>query len=409
MDPFRRTVLLPENGRRSLSPGTDRPHHTETLSRPAPPIPVLLAITELDDGGAERALVRLALGLDRARWRASVVALSPEGPLAEPLRAAGIPVTCLGAGPRHPWSAISGLAKSIRKARPALIQSFLFHANFAARLAARVAGSPLVLGGLRVAERGKGWHGRLDRLTFGLSAGSICVSEGVRRFSIEAGLPPDRLFVVPNGVDVEAIARAPAVDRRALGIEPGAHLALFVGRLDPQKDVATLLKAAALVTAARADWSLALVGDGPDSARLRDLARSLRLPEGRVRWLGRRGDVPGLLKTADLLALPSRWEGMPNVVLEAMAAGKAVVATAVEGSEDLVVPGRTGWLVPPGDPGALAAALIEAADDPDRRMRFGQSGRVRVEAEFSEARFVAAHERIWSEVLGVEPPSPART
>ena len=110
--------------------------------------------------------------------------------------------------------------------------------------------------------------------------------------------------------------------------------------------------------------------------------------------------MPSLLKAADVLVLPSRWEGMPNVVLEAMAAGLAVVGTAVEGTEDLVVAGETGWLVPPGDSEALAVALIEANDDSKSRRERGEAGRERVRRDFSQERVVAAYDRLWSAVLG---------
>ncbi len=334
---------------------------------PDRPVRVALVITELDVGGAERALVSLATGLDRRFWEPHVHALGPEAPLAEPLRAAGIPVECLSVNRRRPIHAIHRLARSLRAFGPDLVQSFLFHANLAARLAALRAGRPWVVGGLRVAEREKAWHLRLDRLTIRLTCGEVCVSEGVRRFSIEtAHLPPDRLTVIPNGIDPSPIDRAPALDRASLGIPPTAHLALFVGRLTPQKGVDLLLDAAEQVIAARPDWHLAIAGAGPDQAALQARSDRSSLLTGHVHWLGQRSDIPSLLKAADLLVLPSLWEGMPNVVLEAMSAALPVVASAVEGTEDLVETGRTGWLVPPGDRAALASALIDAASDPER-------------------------------------------
>ncbi len=136
---------------------------------------------------------------------------------------------------------------------------------------------------------------------------------------------------------------------------------------------------------------------------MRSKSRRPAIPcSARVHWLGHRNDVPALLKTADVLVLPSLWEGMPNVVLEAMAAGRAVIASAVEGSEDLVVPGETGWLIPPGDPEPLAAALLEAARDPQRRQSFGAAGRQRVEQLFSQKAVIAAYDRLWSAVLGFQ-------
>ena len=371
---------------------------------PSEPVSVALAITDLDVGGAERALVALAIGLDPRRWRASVVALSGSGVLVAPLREAGIAVECLGVDPRRPLRAVRSLAGALRRANPRLVQSFLFHANVATRLAGPLAGGPWVVGGLRVAERQRRWHLALDRLAMPLATGSVCVSEGVRQFSIEAGrLDPSRLVVIPNGVDPAPFDRALAVDRASIGVPSEAFLALYVGRFDPQKGLNDLLDAASRIIAARADWHLALVGDGPERPAL--LARIEAEPALRanVHALGRRDDIPALLKGADMLVLPSLWEGMPNAVLEAMAARRAVVGTAVEGTEDLVVPGQTGWLVTPGDPGSLTDALLEAAADPSRLARFGEAGRARVEAGFTPARVVEAYERLWAGVLGLDP------
>ncbi len=162
------------------------------------------------------------------------------------------------------------------------------------------------------------------------------------------------------------------------------------------------MEAARRVADARPDWFLAIVGDGPERRALEASAGAdLRLA-GRLRWLGRRDDIPSLLRAADVLVLPSLWEGMPNVVLEAMAVRRAVVGTDVEGTSDLVEPGQTGWIVPPGDPIALAEALEEAASDPARLDRFGNAGRARVEAEFTPARVVAAYEHLWAGLLGLE-------
>ena len=137
---------------------------------------------------------------------------------------------------------------------------------------------------------------------------------------------------------------------------------------------------------------------------LEQLAKHPRLRE-KTHWLGQRDDVPGLLKAADVLVLASLWEGMPNVVLEAMAARLPVIGTAVEGTEDLVLPGRTGWLVPPHDPEALTHALIEAVDSPERCRQYGEEGRLRVEREFSLETTLEAYERLWAGVLGLQLPS----
>ncbi len=366
-------------------------------------MPITFVITDLDLGGAERALCALATRLDRARWRPTVVCLDAAGVLADTLLDAEIPVYCLSSRRVGPPRAFAKLVRTLAACKPALVQSFLFHANLAARLAAPLIGFPPVLGGIRVAEHARAWHPRLDRLTSWLEVGSICVSEGVLRHTRDvAGRPEANLIVIPNSVDVVAIDRAPITPRGEIGVADDAPVALFIGRLEAQKGWGVLLDAAVRTATARPDWRLVLVGDGPDRAAIENRVRQDPRLAQQVLILGRRGDVAGLLKAADLLVLPSLWEGMPNVVLEAMAAGRAVVATKVEGSEDLVIDGETGRLVPPGDAEALADALLDAHADPERLAAWGRAGRARVEAEFTPRRVVEAYESVWARVLGLD-------
>jgi starch synthase (maltosyl-transferring) len=362
-------------------------------------------ITDLNVGGAEQALVTLAARLERMRWRVGVFCLGEQAPLAEVLRQADVACECLGVQRRHPVRALMRLVRSLRLFGPRLVQSFLFHANVAARLAAPWAGNPWVLGGLRVAEHEKRWHLILDRLTQSLSVGSVCVSQGVERFSREvAGLDPARLTVIPNGIDPTPFDSAVPVPRSGIGVPDEAHLALYVGRLDAQKGLPGLLEAAERVITQRPNWHLAIAGDGPKREWLVAAVAERAALRSNVHWLGRRHDIPSVLKSADVLVHASLWEGMPNAILEAMAARRPVVATAVEGTEDLVVPGRTGWLVAPHDAAALSQALIQAADSPRNCRRFGEAGRVRVEEAFSLERTVAAYEQLWAGILGYRLP-----
>jgi glycosyltransferase involved in cell wall biosynthesis len=372
---------------------------------PIEPVPLALVITDLDVGGAERALVMLATRLDPKRWRLGVFCLGQPGRLVQQIQQANIFCECLKVNRRNPVQAIARLAIHLRRFSPLLVQSFMFHANLASRLAAPWAHGPWVVGGLRVAERQKRWHLILDRLTASLATGSVCVSPGVLRFSRQvAGLSGTRLTVIPNGIDPYPFDLAVAVPRAEIGVPDDAHLALYVGRLDPQKGLPDLLEAARRVITQCTNWFLALAGDGPSrSWLLEQIAKEPTLKE-RVHWLGPRDDIPGLLKTANVLVLPSLWEGMPNVVLEAMAARRPVIGTAVEGTEDLVVPGQTGWLVPAHDPNALYLALSDAVDSPERCGRYGQQARLRVEQEFSLARTVEAYEQLWAGILGLQLP-----
>lgn len=366
------------------------------------PLRIAFVITELEIGGAEKALVELVTRLNRQEWAPSVIALGGEGALVGPLRSAGIPTVCLGLKSRQVARGMVRLRDVLARLEPVLIQTFLFHANLLTRVVAKtLSPRPCLVAGLRVAEREKGWHNLLDRLTVpGLDA-AVCVSEGVRQFALQRlGIEERRLFVIPNSIDCRAIEPIVPRTRVELGLPDEAQIVLFVGRLHRQKGVDLLLQAWQ-ATAARVPHAwLVLAGDGPDGEQLRRQSVGLAEPlRNRIVWLRARRDVIALMKAADLLVLPSRWEGMPNVILEAMACSLPVIATSVEGSSELVVPGETGWLIPPGDSLALAAVLLESLADPSIRREFGRNGRKRAESLYSPARTTEAYERLWSRLL----------
>jgi starch synthase (maltosyl-transferring) len=133
---------------------------------------------------------------------------------------------------------------------------------------------------------------------------------------------------------------------------------------------------------------------------LRERIAERPILKNRIHWLGMRNDIPNLLQTSNVLVLPSLWEGMPNVILEAMMASRPVVATSVEGTSELVTDGETGWLVPPGHSQELGAALLKAALSPLLCTAFGQKGHERVMSKFSIDQTVAAYDRLWSRLLG---------
>jgi starch synthase (maltosyl-transferring) len=219
------------------------------------------------------------------------------------------------------------------------------------------------------------------------------------------GWPRHALDIIPNGIDLDRLGHPSPLDRPSLGLDPDAVVALFAGRIERQKDLPTLLDAARVVARSRPTFRLLLAGEGPDRPALMALTAADPDLSRAVHWLGFRADLPRLMATADILVLPSLWEGMPNVVLEAMSIGLPVVATDVEGSRDLVLPGQTGWLVPPADPTALAIALLDAHDRPDLRNHYGRTARARVRTEFSLDKMVASYESRWASLLGIVPQS----
>jgi glycosyltransferase involved in cell wall biosynthesis len=228
-----------------------------------------------------------------------------------------------------------------------------------------------------------------------LSTRIICVSEHDRRLAVQFGVATaDRMTVIYNGADPmvpDALVPPPGLDAAP------RPRTVMVGRLAPAKNPGSLLEAFRALTGG----SLIFVGSGPLRPRLEESVRRHGLG-GRVLFLGWRDDVVAILRAADIFALPSRWEGLPFAVIEAMMAELPVVATGVGGVPELVDEGRTGLLVPTESPGALAQALRRVAEDPSLRRRMGQAGRARALARFTVERMVRETLEVYRSVLGGE-------
>lgn len=345
---------------------------------------VLLLITELDPGGAEKQLFHLATGLDRARFEPRVVCLRGFGAVGEALRKAGVPAETLGMKRKWDVRAPFRLRRIVKEWKPDVLHSFLFHANMLGRLVGRRAGVPVVIGSVRVCETRK-HHLMMDRLSQGQMDCETCVCEAVREYTERvAGIDAKKLVTVRNGVELPPLE----------GLDRARPEALFVGRIDAQKDVRTLLAAWPLVRKRVPAARLRIVGKGPQEGELRALG-----VEG-VEWCGFQADVTPFWKTARVLVLPSRWEGLPNVVLEAMAWALPVVATSVGGSVELVEEGRTGHLVAAGDALSLADRIASVLQHPDRAREMGDAGREVVAEDYTMAGMVRANEALYDRLLG---------
>lgn len=378
----------------------------DRLATHRPPVRIALCITELEVGGAERCLAELALRLDRGRYAVVVYSLGPrpandERSLVPKLESAGIEVCCLGGrraldAPRVAWK----LARRLKAQRAEIVLTFLFHANLLGRIAARWAGSPHVVSGIRVAERERRWRLLLDRWTWRLVDRYVAVSQSVAAFSQRAGgLPAERIEVIPNGVDLAVFDAATPADLTEFGMAPGRRAATYVGRLDRQKGLDELLAQAPDWLQRLPDFDLLLVGDGPQRAELESLALRLGLGE-RIRFAGWRPDVPAILRASELLLLPSRWEGMPNAVLEAMACRLPVVAMDVEGVSELLGPQRDEQTAPAGEMQLFVETLVAIASSAELRARLGAENRRRVEQAFTLDAMVAAYAALFDELAG---------
>jgi glycosyltransferase involved in cell wall biosynthesis len=253
-----------------------------------------------------------------------------------------------------------------------------------------------------VVERQKRWHLWLDRWTSRWVSRYVCVSEAVARFSHQkGGLPAHKLVVIPNAIEVREYPVSQAADLAGLGIPRGRQVVTYVGRLDRQKNVAWLVENGPLWLEELPDCDLLLVGRGPQQAALQRLAQQVGIGD-RVHWAGFRDDVPAILAASRLLVLPSRWEGMPNVVLEAMAGALPVVGADVEGVAELLGPAAEEQTVSASDAQAFAAKVVRLVRDTAAAADLGRRNRRRAEERFGIDRMVVAYEQLWEGLISTD-------
>jgi len=359
-------------------------------------------------GGAENAMLMLLESLDRRQWQPTLLLDDRPGAevLAERAAALGVPVRLVGPLPLGLGGAreVPALVRLLRHERPEV-----FHAHMSspvackwgltAAVAARV---PAVLGTVQV-----GGYEPPDRSAFwqlrGLARGVdryLAVSREIAGELVEQlGWPATKIDVVYNAVDLARVeVEAPTGLRERLGGSETRPLVLTPARLDAQKGHDVLLEAITQVP----DAMFLFAGEGPERGRLETLAAERGIAD-RVRFLGRREDIPELLAVCDVFALPSLYEGSSLAVLEAMAARIPIVSSAIGGTEELIDDGRSGLLVAPGDPEALAAALRRVLDDSELRRSLTARARERVEDGLTREAMATRVEGIYRELLGEAP------
>ena len=339
------------------------------------PVTILYLITELDVGGAERNLYELATRTDRGRYRPVVAALSGGGRVGQWLADAGVPVhdlalrSCLDVG------GFFRLVRLLRRERVQILHSFLFHANLIGRLAAVIAVVPVVISSVRVAERERPWHVWLDGLTSWLVDVETVVSDAVKRFThARGGVPMRKLVTIRNGVDVSRFKMGRTRARAELGLDKDVPVVVFVGRFERQKGADLIPRIIRHVRRRVPRVRFLLVGRGGLLAGVEAQVKELGL-EAAAEFMGQRDDVPRILAASDVLMLPSRWEGLANVILEAQAAGAVVVAADVEGSREIIQDALTGLVVPAGRAGAMAEGLVRILLDDEGRKRIAEAAK----------------------------------
>jgi glycosyltransferase involved in cell wall biosynthesis len=325
--------------------------------------------------------------------------LPPRNTLHARLVAADVPVIFLHA--QHTWQAcrvVWQLWQQWRQWQPDVVHSWLYHANVLGTIAARLAQVPRILVGLRVADPQPG-RLRVERKVYRWASELISVSQAVR-WQYAQLIPRAHHRVIPNAIDAASSQHASPVSLAAWGLADDTPLLLCAGRLHPQKGFDWLLRCLPALLA-RVPHHVVIAGEGPERESLQRQARGMGL-SSRVHFIGYRHDLAAWLTHADLFLLSSRYEGMANVVLEAMAQGTPVVATRVAGSEELLGPHAEQLTIPFGDDRGLIEKVVALLADPAERRALGKQLQARAEHCFSWNAVLPAYAAAWR---GDEPSS----
>lgn len=356
-------------------------------------------ISELNVGGAERCLTELAIGLTENGDEVRVFSLGPlpqgeQRTLVDRLQQAGIPITSGGARSNLQ---ILGVYRKLKKwfaeSPPQVCQTFMYHANVLGTFAAQASGIDVRVGGLRVAEL-RPSRGVVERVATGRMHHLVCVSGAVEDFA-KKHLRCDsaRVSVIPNAVDVSRFDAATPIDWQSVGWPNDSRVTLFVGRLHPQKGIELLQRHLDQLAPHGSNRRLLLIGDGPLRGELERWVAATGTD--RVKLLPWQGDIAPWIRAARLLILPSRYEGMPNVVLEAMAAARPVVCSRVEGVAELLADATETQSFSAGDSGAMVALAERFLSDDSLCDSVGRDNQSRARRDFSIPAMVDAYRTLY--------------
>src|SRR5262245_27977167 len=387
-------------------PSEAAPRETERTKRTR----VLHLITSFEVGGTERQAVELLKRIDRRRFDARLAALRLEGPLYEEVE------ELFPRAPQFPLTSFynANAARQLLKLRNWMISERAdillahdFYAGLLGAAAARLAGVRVIACQRHMRLSDRRAHEWGTRFTHRLAHRVLVNSEAIRDHLLSGGqVAPEKIVVIRNGLseaaeraalDDDGRAKKRAALLRELNLDEGAKLIGLVARLQPVKGHRYFIEAASRVAAVEPNAHFLLVGDGALRREIEEQATRLGVDD-RVHLLGARGDAAAIAAGFDVATLASLNEGLPNAVMEAMAAGAPVVATAVGGTSELVIDGATGFLAPPGDAEALARRILDALRDPDRSARMAEQGRRRVLSQFGMRRMIESVERLYDEM-----------
>ncbi len=377
------------------------------------PVTVAHLITKLELGGAQQNTLFTVAHLDRRRFRPILIAGEPglldrEASALPGVAFHQVPSLVRPINPLADLLALIKLTLLLARLKPTIVHTHSSKAGILGRLAAKLAGVPIILHSIHGFGFTPSQPQAMQRLLIALehvaarvTTGFISVSDANRRQGMKLGLfPADRCTVIRSGID-RALFHATQVDRsakrRELGLDPVRPVVGMIAPFKPQKAPLDFVRMAALVHGAKPDTQFLLVGDGELRSAVETEIARLSLSGG-VHLAGWRRDIPEVMRCLDLLVLTSRWEGLPRVYLEALASGVPVVGTAVDGAAEVVRDGVNGYLVEPGDVRSLAERVLSLLTRPEEAARMGRAG-LALPDEFDIHEMVRRQEREYERAL----------
>ncbi len=357
-------------------------------------INILYLIIGLEIGGTEIQLLELLKKLDRKKYNPMVCCMKKRGVLADDMEKMGIKIESLNIRNRFNFLALPRLVKILRREGIDILHTFLFRANILGRLTGRMVRVPIVISSEECIKlKKKKISILIDRLTSRWADRIVVISEAIKNtLTKREKINPEKIEVIYNGIDLSSFR---VENKREKDSIPKVGI---VGRLHPDKGHRYFLKAAAQTIKKEPKVEFLIVGHGPLRGELEDLSNELALSD-KVVFVGGRRDIPQIMSSLDILVLSSLEEGLGNVLLEAMACGRPVVATKVGGVPEAVLDGETGILVSPKNPDALAQATLKLLMNRALAKGMGQAGRRRVEKYFSIDRMVKETEKVYNNLI----------
>lgn len=364
---------------------------------------ILYVITSTNVGGTERALFELIKRLDRGRFNIHVCSLKKPGGFANRIKHAADRFYSLNLSESGGISALFSfplalfsLMRLIRQIKPDIIHSFLFRANLLARLAGNAARVKNIICSVRVIEEGHPLKHLVDRLTASQVKLYTAVSEAARDFTLETlKLSPEKIITIQNGIDMDPVQNMTPGEFKADSYKINIGL---VGRLDRQKGHEILLKALKLLVPEHQNLQIYFFGQGPEKNFLKEMVQKERL-NTYVLFMEPMEDIYPCILQMDMIVIPSLWEGLPNILLEAMALERPVIASRIGGITEVVKDGEEALLVDPGDEKQLAQAIQTLIHDRELAKKIAAKAKERVSRDFSMETCVKKTEALYDSLL----------